>query len=51
MSTFCQILGYEYRSNHSIRADCIQSLIKLGYSPEVICKLTGLIDMLVLINN
>ena len=41
VSTFCLILEFPHRTNHCVRADCIQTLIQLGYPPELICKLTG----------
>jgi hypothetical protein len=41
VSTFCQILDLDHRTNHCVRADCIQTLIRLGIPPEIICKLTG----------
>ena len=41
VSTFCLILEFPHRTNHCVRADCIQTLIQLEYPPELICKLTG----------
>jgi hypothetical protein len=35
------LLDFDHRTNHCVRADCIQTLIRLGYPPEIICKLTG----------
>jgi len=38
---FCQIFGMDYCTNHCVRASVIKALLRLGYSQEMICKLTG----------